>query len=276
MARSKRKRAGRKASSSPQHVAQSLRPPKKPLLALIVAAVAIGALLLSPPGRDVVGLGGGPPTLTAAIVDQLGATYPSPAFAEAATDTLEQAGYDVDYYPPEEVTVEFYRDLPRGDYDLIVLRNHSTAEITRGEEDVRSVSLFTNEPYSRDRYYAEQLEGRIGFAQYSEHGPQYFGITAEFIESSMEGRFDGTTIVMMGCQGLLNDLAAEAFARKGAGDYISWDGLVSADHTDTATLSLLHHLTVDNMPTDEAVATTMDDVGPDPSHGSQLLLYRPG
>jgi len=275
MARSKRKRAGRKASSAPQQAERSLRLTKKPLFALIVAAVAIGALLLSPPGRDVVGLGGGPPTLTAAIVDQLGATYPNPNFADAAAETLEQAGYAVDYYPPEQITVEFYRDLPQGDYDLIVLRTHSTAVITRGEEDVTSVSLFTNEPYSRDRYYDEQVAGRIGFAEYREGGPQYFGITAEFIESSMNGRFDGTTMVMMGCQGLLNDLAAEAFAEKGAGDYISWDGLVSADHTDTATLSLLHHLAVDNLPTGEAVAATMDEVGPDPSHGSQLLLHRP-
>lgn len=56
----------------------------------------------------------------AAIVDQLSLTQPNPAFAETATGILEDAGYLVDYYPGEAVTVEFYRDLPTHGYDLIL------------------------------------------------------------------------------------------------------------------------------------------------------------
>src|SRR3546814_18382911 len=68
-------------------------------------------------------------------------------------------------------------------------------------ESVQSVSLFTNEPYSRDLYYDEQVAGRVGFAYYQEGGPQFFGITAEFITESMEGKFDDTIVLGMGCQG---------------------------------------------------------------------------
>lgn len=42
----------------------------------------------------------------AAIVDQLSLTYPNQTFTQTATNTLKQAGYSVDYYPGEEVTVE--------------------------------------------------------------------------------------------------------------------------------------------------------------------------
>jgi hypothetical protein len=237
-----------------------------------VAAIVAAVLLLPSPALNLAGGGGSPSPLTAAIVDQLGTTQPNPDFSEAATEMLEQAGYLVDYYPPEVVTVEFYRNLPKGDYDLIVLRTHSTAVISRGEEDVKSISLFSNEPYSLDLYYDEQLAGRIGFAEYQEGGPQYFGITAEFIRSSMKGKFDGATIIMMGCEGLLNDVAAEAFAEKGASNFISWDGLVSAEHTDEATERLLHHLAIESQPAAEAVSLTMAEVGPDPIHGSELLL----
>jgi len=240
------------------------------------AAIVVAAVLLLPsPALDLAALGGRSPSpLTAAIVDQLGATQPNPDFVKAATDTLEQAGYRVDYYPPEAVTVDFYRSLPGGDYDLIVLRTHSTAVISRGEEEVESVSLFTNEPYSRDRYYDEQVAGRIGFAQYQEGGSQFFGVTADFVRFSMNGRFDGSTIVMMGCQGFVNERAFAAFAERGAGDFISWNGLVSAVHTDEATEHLLRHLTLERQPAEEAVTLTMTEVGPDPTYGSRLL-YEP-
>jgi hypothetical protein len=73
----------------------------------------------------------GPPAVVtstgprAAIVDQLGLTQPNPTFVETATDLLEQAGYSVDYYPGEKVTVEFYRTFPAQPNELIILRVHS-------------------------------------------------------------------------------------------------------------------------------------------------------
>lgn len=48
----------------------------------------------------------------AAIVDHLSLLASNQSFVETATNILEQAGYTVDYYPSENVTVEFYSDLP--------------------------------------------------------------------------------------------------------------------------------------------------------------------
>ena len=86
--------------------------------ALIVAGLFVASMVTREAGDD----GGCTGTRTAVIIDQLSLTFPNEAFVEAATDILDQAGYEVNYVPGEDVTVGFYRDLPAGGYDIIVLR----------------------------------------------------------------------------------------------------------------------------------------------------------
>lgn len=239
--------------------------------ALVVAVVA--ALTLTPLGRDLTGLSSDTDdgVLTAVIVDQLELTVPNPGFVSDVTDLLERNGYVVDYIPGAEVTVDLYRDLPKHDYELIILRVHSTGEISRGESDVTSVSLFTGQPYSEDLYYEEQLSGAVGFAQYTLDSPKLFGVTAEFIRNRMEGTLDDSVVLMMGCQGFINAEGAEAFADRGARTFIGWDGLVSAKHTDAASSQLLQYLIEDGIETRDAIDRTMAEFGPDPDFGSQLV-----
>lgn len=241
---------------------------------LLSASLAAGLVLSG------VTTGGSSGPKTAVIVDQLSLTFPNPAFAETATDMLEEAGYAVDYYPGEEITVEFYRDLPTHGYDLIILRVHSglvrEVNLASGDRTLTSyVSLFTGEPYSDEKYGGVREAGRlgVGVARYFEGGPRYFGIAPYFVESTMEGRFDKTAIILMGCDGLRSDTTAEAFLQKGAETFVSWTGRVSAAHTDEATEHLLQHLLIDELTIQEAVTQAMADVGPDPSHGSTLLVY---
>ena len=47
------------------------------------------------------------------------------AFNQTAPTILKEAGFTVDYYPGEEVTINFFRNLPRHDYGLLILRVHS-------------------------------------------------------------------------------------------------------------------------------------------------------
>jgi hypothetical protein len=215
----------------------------------------------------------GPPR--AVIVDQLSLTFPNPAFSEEATAMLEDAGYEVDYVPGEQVTVDYYRDLPSQDYDIVVLRIHAA----RHENAVSGetlAELFTSEPFDEHRYQRELDQGRLGAVAYydDEHGDDpYFGIGPAFVVQSMRGSFDDTMVVMMGCNGLISDVMAEAFVRKGAGSFVSWDDLVSADHTDTAVLSLLRNVLVEELPVQEATTATMDEVGPDPFYDSVLRAY---
>ena len=208
----------------------------------------------------------------AAIVDHLSLTQPNPAFTEAATDLLEQAGYTVDYFPGEQVTVEFYRNLPAWDHELIILRVHSALGRV-GDRPADWVTLFTSDSYDKTSYRKDQTKQRLSKVSYYEGGPEYFGIMPGFIKSSMKGEFQGTTIIIMGCDGLRSDSMAEAFVEKGAKAVVAWDGLVSPQHTDAAIERLLQYLLKDKLTLQEAVTQTMAEVGPDPSYESVLRLY---
>jgi hypothetical protein len=210
----------------------------------------------------------------AAIVDHLSLTEPDPDFVEAATDLLEQAGYAVDYFPGEEVTVEFYRQLPTWGHELIILRVHS-AQGRVGDQPANWVTLFTVDPYDQTSYRSDQTKQRLSKVSYFKGGPAYFGVMPSFIKSSAKGDFQGATIIIMGCDGLATDSMAEAFVEKGAKAVVAWDGLVSSEHTDTATERLLQHLLIDGLTLQQAVSQTMAEVGPDPSNDSVLRLYPP-
>jgi hypothetical protein len=220
------------------------------------------------------GSGSGDDALTAAIVDQLSLTAPNPAFAEEATSTLEQAGYEVDYYPGEDVSVAFYRALPSYDYDVIVLRAHSDRlEATWQGRIIDETVLFTSEPFDEKKYESDRAKKRLTSARYYEGSEQLFGISPDFVEDRMDGDFDGALVIAMGCEGLATERTAEAFINKGASGYIGWDKLVSAPHTDEATQLLLKNLLIEKQPVATAVTLTMDEVGPDPAYDSTLLAY---
>jgi len=209
----------------------------------------------------------------AAIVDQLSLFQPNQSFIQTATDFLETAGFSVDYYKSEEVTVEFYRNLPTHNYDLIILRVHSALRADMGPP----VALFTSEPYSKTKHVQEQLTEQVVRVTFYEsedsEGSLYFGIRPEFVKQSMKGSFQNTRIIMMGCNGLTDPYMAEAFIEKGAGVYISWSNSVLASHTDLATLYLLRHFVVERRTLRGAIRETFKEVGFDPSYGSLLIYY---
>jgi hypothetical protein len=207
-----------------------------------------------------------------AIVDQLSAQWPDPAFTQTIQGILNQTGLKVDYYPSEDVTVDFYRNLPSHNYRLIIFRVHSTSET--GAEDMPPwVVFFTSENYSNTAHVSEQLDMRVVYVKFPDVTQLYFGITPTFVQNSMEGRFNGTTVVAMGCEGLNQTTMAEAFIQKGAKSFISYDGSVSENYTDNATVCLLRHLVTENQTIQEAVAQTMNEVGPDPQFKSVLKFY---
>ena len=239
---------------------------------VLLAAIGGTAFLLA--GRGGEGRPDGPPT--AVIIDQLSLSQPNPEFISSARSLLAEAGYLVDYFPGEEVTVNFYRTLPQRNYDLILLRAHggitTEVDLTSGERlETEYVSLFTGEPYAADKYPEEQLN-RLGRAVYYEGADPLFGIGPRFVEESMEGTFNDTLIVMMGCDGLRSRRTAQAFLDRGAGAFVSWSRPVSAAHTDEATQRLLEHLLLEGLTTADAVVQTAAEVGPDPWFGAEFRV----
>ena len=223
-----------------------------------------------------------------AIIDHL-SFFPeqrNQTFVDTCKNILEKGGLKWAYHSGTEVTVNFYRKLSSYGTRLIILRVHSA--IMKTENGTISIlGLFTSELYSEEaarKYLDDVQNNRLVRAFFTPGGEEYFGIVPEFVDKSMEGRFDDTIIIMMGCEGLgyINAQThtrvayidmAEAFVKKGAKVYIGWDGPVSMDHTDQATIHLLQSLIQKKRTIREAVEQTNYDVGPDSTYNSNLKYH---
>ena len=236
---------------------------------LALSAVVAAGVYFSRDGAEKVE---GPPR--AAIVDQLSLTYPNPSFVQNARNTLELAGYQVEYISGEEATVDLYRNLPRGGYDYLIFRNHSARANWSSSEPTGWVPLlFTAEKFSFATYPEDNRKMSLGRVRYYNSDEWYFGIGPHFIDKSVRGRFKDTVVIAMGCDGLNTEALARAFVEKGAATVIGWDKSVSASHTDTATQQLLQHLLVEKIPPEQAIDLTMKEVGADPTFGARLRPY---
>lgn len=221
--------------------------------------------------------------LKAAIVDQLSSRwdYINATFVKTANATLTAAGYTVTYYKGSDVTVDFYRYLPKMGYNLIILRVHSALYYNETSRQLGApLDLFTSERYDNTAYIYDQTRGYLDVAMYQANAPKsdwLFGIKYGFIANAMQGSFDNTVIVMMGCNGLdkydRSKTTVQAFIRKGAKVVIGWDEAVGVEQTDIATNRLLNHLLIENQTIKDAVNATNTDVGPDPTYRSVLKYY---
>jgi hypothetical protein len=213
-------------------------------------------------------------TARAAIIDQLYGLQPNPVFINETVRVLELYGFEVDIYQGDEVTVDLYRSLPSYGYRLIIFRAHSGIMGSEGHM-IEQTSLFTSEPYSETKHISEQWSDRLSIAQIDEHHPLVFAINDKFISQSMEGEFDNTVIIMMGCSCLYIDDMARAFVEKGASTYIAWDATVSLDFTDDVTAALVEKLSIHGLTVGAAVTEIMEEKGPDPQFYAVLKYYPP-
>ncbi|MFC1593126.1 hypothetical protein ACFL4C_03845 [Candidatus Omnitrophota bacterium] len=245
--------------------------PRLLCLAITLGIIAIGALACAPSTDGTVSSSGsGEPR--AAIIDQLYSLQPNEVFVSETTQQLEAYGFVVDLYQGNEITVDLYRQLPSYGYSLIIFRAHSGLIGSEGEITKRTC-LFTNENYSETKHVTEQLADQLAMARIDEYHPWVFGIGDEFVTRSMEGQFDNTVIIMMGCSTLYLEDLGQSFVQKGASTYLGWDAAVSLGYVDQATPVLLANLYDKQMTIKKAVDETMAVNGPDPDYGAFLKYY---
>ena len=208
----------------------------------------------------------------AAIIDQLSVDYPNEAFIQQVTSLLEGIGLGVDVYTGDQVAVDLYRRLPSPGYRVIIFRVHSGLLEGNPEHDGMTW-LYTNEPYSKTDHVMDQLGNRVSRAQASREAPPFFAVSSKFVDEAMTGDFNGTVVIIMGCDGMhLADLAL-AFIGKGAAVTIGWNRSVTMDYTDTVMLAVLKKTCVGNATIIDALLQTMQEYGPDPETGAILQYY---
>jgi hypothetical protein len=212
----------------------------------------------------------------AAIIDQLMWSFPNTTFWFSANDMFNQSGWAMYYYGAASDTVDFYRTLPEKGFKIIILRVHAALNPGTG-----TLAFFTSEKwddlkattdYITDFDLVNPLNNKLAKVRLNETSEAYFGLTPNFVKD-MDGDFQDSIIIMMGCDSLANTKMAQAFIQKGAKAYVGWTGPVSAQHTDTATQQLLKHLVSEKKTLGTAVAETLSEVGNDPDFGSTIAYY---
>lgn len=195
-------------------------------------------------------------TPNALILDPLALNYPDPGFVANLTSSLAGAGYSVTYVGPLGAGVDMFRQLPLLGYDMVVIRAHSASR----------QAIITSQPYNQSLYKDDQVSGGLVAGEASD-GPLYFAIAPGFVRNSMAGRFQDSTIFVMGCSTFQGQHSlADAFLDKGARFFVGWDNSVTIIHTDTSTVSLAREMAT-GRPVPEAVRLTSH---PDPVYGARL------
>ena len=221
----------------------------------------------------------------AAILDQLNDDIPNKAFQEKATEYLEEAGYEVEIFTTKQLTVDFYKNLPKMNYEFIVVRSHAIGNDGPDYYEEEPVAIFTGEKYADNKYIQEQLLGQLGKgAPYMSSQVEvsvdlsglgqsnssegnvaksswslidttnpYFLVGSKYVDELMDGKFPNSVIVLAGCSTLSNPTLAKSFTERGASLVLGWDRLVGSDRNDRVTLAFLENFLINDMEVDEAV-----------------------
>ncbi|MEM2342236.1 MAG: hypothetical protein QXX94_07235 [Candidatus Bathyarchaeia archaeon] len=204
----------------------------------------------------------------AAIVDGIGLTRPNSIFIKNVKGILENAGLSVDVYAGENVTIDLLGKI--GGYGLLILRLHSAIDTTH-----RFLYLFSAERFNRTEYETrfsnilgvEPTAIREGKTFENE---SYFALRADLLGYMNYGGLNGSTIILMGCNGTNSDHAIDRLFEKGVKAIIAWDGYVDLNYTDKITSELIKAIYEEGYDPNDAVRKVMEDYGPDPVYKSEL------
>jgi hypothetical protein len=204
----------------------------------------------------------------AAILDALYASSPNLAFEQNLTGFLSTAGYHVDVFRGENVTIDLLRNI--GGYKVLILRVHSAIHTGDG-----FLYLFSGENYTQSKYVLEQSSGIVKKGETFE-GEDYFALNAVFLGGNRPTGLRDSTIILMGCNGTGDSYSIQRLLDRGVKTYIGWTGYVDLSLSDEATLALVKTLYVEKSSVVEAVQETMTEVGSQPASQSVLEYYPRG
>ena len=186
---------------------------------------------------------------------------------------MGRAGFKVDVYGPENVSLVLLRELPSKGYGLVIFRVH-------GGRIKQPVGLFMGgglfiercgpESHKREVEAGYLLLGRPFFSD-----EIYCVAPPHYITDKLNGRFHGTIIIAMSCFTGDDEILAKAFFKRGAKAYIGFKGEVSPPYVDAFVIRFLQKLYLEKLPLKEAFAQTKDELGPDPQYGGIPTLYLP-
>lgn len=213
------------------------------------------------------------PPMRAAILDGLAADYPNQTFIESAKEILARAGFEVDIYGPEDITLDLLRELPSRDYGLILFRVH-------GGRIRQPIGLFIGgglfiEKCGPESHRDEVESGYLLIGRPFLSNETYCVAPPHYISEKLHGKFRKTIIIAMSCFTGDDNIMASAFLERGAGAYVGFRGEISPDYADAFTITLLRKLYSEKLLIQDAFDQALRELGSDPHYGGSPALYLP-
>jgi len=214
-----------------------------------------------------------PPSMRAAILDGLATDYPNQTFIESAVEVLRGAGFEVDIYSPENISLSLLRELPSKDYSIVLFRVH-------GGRIRQPIGLFIGsglfiEKCSPDSYRYEIESGYLLLGRPFFSNETYCVAPPHYISDKLHRDFKRTIIIAMSCFTGDDNLMASAFFERGARAYIGFRDKISPSYADAFTIRFLKKLYFEKLPIQEAFEQVSRELGPDPHYGGFPVLYLP-
>jgi len=236
------------------------------ILAVAIIFISIAAYLSQKPGEVA-------PPKRAVILDGLSMDYPNQTFIRSAEKILKQAGFTVDVYGLENITLSLLRKLPSEDYGLVIFRIH-------GGRMRPPIGIFIDgvlfiERCSPGSHMEEIESGYLLLGRTFLSNETYCVVPPHYITDKLHGRFKGAIIIAMSCFTGDYELMAKAFFKRGAGAYIGFRGKISPAYADAFTINLLRKIYAENIPLQEAFNHARSELGPDPDYKGTPVLYLP-
>lgn len=209
----------------------------------------------------------------AAILDGLSIDRPNQTFIETVNRILDQAGFTVHFYGPENVTLNLLRKLPSKGYSLVIFRVH-------GGRIKQPIGIFLGgglfiERCGPESHKKEVESGYVLLGRPFLSEEIYCVAPPHYITDKLDGKFQNTIIIAMSCFTGDDDVMANAFFKRGAKAYIGFRGEVSPSYVDAFTVNFLQKLYIKNLPIEEAFNQAKKDLGADPQYGGTPILYLP-
>jgi hypothetical protein len=203
----------------------------------------------------------------AAILDALYAGSQDLTYEQSLTNYLSTAGYSVDVFRGENVTIDLLRNV-RG-YKVLILRLHSAIGSGGG-----FLYFFSGERYTQSKYVQDRLWGAVREGKTFDN-VSYFAINAVFLGGNNPTGLKDSTIILMGCNGTGDSYSIQRFLDRGVRAYIAWTGYVELSHSDDATLALVKAIFLERSSVPAPVEEAMKEVGTEPGYNSVLEYYAP-
>jgi len=183
--------------------------------------------------------------------------------------SLERAGYAVDYYKDENVTIDLLKRLDDEGYDIVYINSH-------GFIDSRGLfALFVREKLNSENallYQDDIAENLIGYLKEGDLAGYLYVTPGFFLRYGNDSRLPGTIIFVDACYSGNNTSLADVFLVLGASCFIGWDKVVNVIHGIMMDGLFFHETCKYNRTVEEALRKTRRD----PESGASLVYFGDG